>query len=143
MKLVGYMRVLTAHQSPEQAFEDHEKRLSEYCMAAGHDLVAHGETAGGNNLGERPGLYMALGQCMLDPDCDGLIVVDLGELSQNMQDLKLILNVLAVNNRQFIAINQGIDTSDPESQSPSRLEAHFQRLEENKVVPIGLKNRGS
>lgn len=136
MKLVGYMRVASAEVNPEETFTEHEKYLADYCAANGHEVVAHGENAGGFDLQERPGLYMALGQCLVDPTCDGLVVVDIAEISSYVQDLKRILDVLAANKRHFIAVKQEIDTSQSGKSSHNKLLAHYEKLEQDKVVSI-------
>lgn len=136
MKLVGYMRVAASEINPDETFAEHEKNLADYCQANGHEVVAHGENAGGFDLEERPGLYMALGQCLVDPTCSGLVVVDIAEISGYAKDLKRILDVLAANKRHFIAIKQEIDTSQSDDASHAKLSDYFEKLEADKVVSI-------
>lgn len=113
MKLAGYLRVSTHRQSAGFSLKAQKEAITAYCRTHKHELVSV-EAEAKSALKQRP-VFEQLYARLLKPNTklDGLIVAKLDRLGRSVQDLVSIVEGLKQRKKQFISVQDNIDTSTP------------------------------
>jgi site-specific DNA recombinase len=119
MKLAGYLRVSTHRQSEGFSLKAQKEAITSYCKAHKHELISL-EAESKSALKQRP-VFEQLYARLLSPDSklDGLIVAKLDRLDRSVQDLVAIVEGLHKQKKQFISVQDAIDTSTRTASSSS------------------------
>lgn len=113
MKLVGYIRVSSDSQADNTSLPEQRNKITSYCQAFDHELVAVMEEVGSGTKSTRPEFNKAI-EMMRRGEADGIIVAKLDRLARNTRTvLTLIEDVIQPLNKSLIILDLGVDTSTP------------------------------
>lgn len=145
MKLVAYVRVSSKGQADNTSLDEQLARITAYCQAFGHDLVAiYREVQSGGKADNRKELQKAI-DTIKSGQADGLVVLKLDRLGRRASDvLKLVDDVLEPLKKSLIIIDMNMDTSTATGKLLLTVlsgVAEFEKSEINKRTSNGRKAR--
>lgn len=113
MRLVGYGRVSSASQQDNTSLRDQEKKITAWCDALGHELVAFVTDVKSGKDVDRTGFRLAM-KMVKEDKVDGLVGTKLDRCFRNTRDLlECVDEYLLPNNKHLVLLDLGVDTSTP------------------------------
>ena len=110
VRVVSYCRISTISQENNTSIAQQEQSIKQYCLSRGFELVkTYRDTASGSTM-DRPAFEKMASDVYTDK-VDGIIVHKLDRLSRSLIDARLFTDKLLKDDKFFLAITEGIDTS--------------------------------
>lgn len=110
VRVVSYCRISTISQENNTSIPQQEESIKQYCLSRGFELVkTYRDTASGSSM-DRPAFRLLETELYTD-NIDGIIVHKLDRLSRSLIDARLFTDKLLKDGKFFLAITEGIDTS--------------------------------
>ena len=110
VRVVSYCRISTISQENNTSIPQQEESIRQYCLSRGFELVkTYRDTASGSTM-DRPAFKQLEADIYTD-NIDGIIVQKLDRLSRSLIDARLFTDKLLKDDKFFLAITEGIDTS--------------------------------
>lgn len=141
MKLVGYVRVSSAGQEENTSLEDQQRRIQQYCLAMGHELIqTFIEVGSGKSSKTRPEFQNALET--VQDHADGIIAIRLDRIARNTRDvLTLVEDVLEPHSKHLVLLDLNVDTSTPTGKMVLTMMSAVAELERSSILERTSRGR--